>query len=812
MTNRNDPCSCGSGKKYKKCCGANNRHPIVNFEFSLQSAYQYFQRGELVDCARISREIISSHPSNFDAHHLLGLSELQMNRIQAALPYLEKAVRLAPNNALAKNNLAFTYLQCGRLVDAKKVVLLAIKLESNMADAHNNLGQILLEMLHVDEAIIAFKTAITLQPENEVFTYNLGVALHKHKNDSRAAEILYRRAIELNATFAPALVNLGGIMIKDKRWAHAKEYLERANVLERNNPQLLTNLGLAYQWLGDKNKALSLYQQAIDVSHYPAAYLNLGVLLETLDKKDEAIRNYQAAMSKHPGMMKICAYYLTALVNSKKTDEAYKYILNVTDTTSLRIFSGGIITGVLQDTCAHHKLSNELSEVKQFLHSINMGISDLFNLDSSIDILDNFLLRLNYTDLFSEYEIYQYHLAWGKLATQIKMNPNPPQKLIRKNTKIKIGYISPDFRHHPVGYFIRNIIPSHNKSKFEIYCYSLSKKQDALTNSIMETCDHFIPAADLDDAKLAQRIHADHLDILIHLAGHTLGGRIQILSSRPAPIQILYLGYPNSSGADFIDYWITDPYAHTDEDQLHSEELLRLPESFLCFGAFADCEAATQPPVVDAGVITFGSFNNLAKLSPTTVRIWSMLLNSVPNARLLLKSGDLKYDLVKENIKRIFGEHGVDEHRLQFSPMIDTREKHLEYYNNIDIALDPIPYNGTTTTCEALWMGVPVLTLVGQVHRQRVGYSILKNIGVEDTIAYSEQEFVGIAKHFASNLEALKTLRKRVAVGIRKSILCDPQRFTRQFEAALEGVYREHLKKEDRAFPRPDLLPQGEGG
>jgi predicted O-linked N-acetylglucosamine transferase (SPINDLY family) len=299
----------------------------------------------------------------------------------------------------------------------------------------------------------------------------------------------------------------------------------------------------------------------------------------------------------------------------------------------------------------------------------------------------------------------------------------------------------------------------------------------------------------MDDVDLANLVRNDEIDILIELSGHTGGNRLRALSGRPAPVQMTYLGYPITTGADYVDYWISDHYAHASDDHLHTEKLLRLPESFLCFGSFEDIPIKDAPPMATNGFVTFGSFNNLRKLSPATVYLWSRLLLAVPDSRLFLKDSLLQGRRACENLMEAFMACGIDRSRLQIETQTPTREEHFNLYGKMDIALDPIPYNGTTTTCDALWMGVPVLTLVGQSHRQRVSYSILKNIGVEDTIAWSEDEYVQIAVRLSKDLGGLSDLRRRVARNIRSSILCDPARFTRQFEAALTGVWEEYLAR-----------------
>jgi len=319
-----------------------------------------------------------------------------------------------------------------------------------------------------------------------------------------------------------------------------------------------------------------------------------------------------------------------------------------------------------------------------------------------------------------------------------------------------------------------------------------------MTDEFQRTADHFIDVSSLSDNELINRIQSDGIDILIELAAHTHGSRLLVFSRHPAPVQVAYLGYPNTTGAKYIDYWITDPYAHAVEDEWHTEKLLQLPESFLCFGALEDRPRTNRPPAVTNGYLTFGSFNNLRKLSADTIRLWSALMLAVPDSRLLLKDGLLQEKHARTNLLAAFRRQGIGSDRLRFEARVASHEAHLDLYNEMDLALDPVPYNGTTTTCEALWMGVPVLTLVGSAHRQRVSFSLLKNIGIEETIAFTEREYAAIAQRLAGDLQALQDLRERVATNVRASILCAPERFTRQFEAGLSRVWDEYCLSNGR--------------
>lgn len=679
-TNRNDPCPCGSGKKFKKCCGLTTT---------------------------------SSQLSASEIQNKLGSNAARQGNITQALHHFEMAISLAPS----------------------------------VASYYHNKGQALQELKNFTEAEFSFKKAIKF---NQNFIPSLlGLStLYLLKGESNAAIELLERVISIEPNQQTALQNLGLAYSNLGQYTLGLQYLEKANQQSSNNSDLLTNIGILLEKCKRFDEAVNYFTDAIKHSHSITAYINLGLLFAIQGKLDFAITTFAEGIEFFPNSIHLRVLYI----------------------------------GNLQRVCAHTELQQQWSTIGHYAESENFSQHmQTINIDE-VETLYSLLLPLNYGDTLQEDIIYKLHQRWAQLAkAQTTVEPYH----FKQHDKIRVGFLSPDFRNHPVCFFIRNIFSHYNKQQFEFYCYSLSDKRDNMTEEISRCCHKFIDVTFRSNHEISTIIRNDEIDILIDIAGHTDGARTQIMAYRPSPIQIWYLGYPNTSGAEFIDYWISDSFAHSKDDSLHAEKLLLLPESFLCCGKFEDINRNSDTPAYNNDFFTFGSFNNTSKLSPTTIRIWSKVLHAIPNSRLLLKSKDTKLILTQSNIKTAFRIHNIDEERIFFADTDISRSDHLSAYNNIDIALDPIPYNGTTTTCEALWMGVPVLTLVGKMHRQRVSYSILKNIGVEDTIAYSEDEFVEIARYLANNISQLTELRHKVSTGIRNSILCNPQKFTHQFETQL---------------------------
>ncbi|RMH51330.1 MAG: glycosyltransferase [Zetaproteobacteria bacterium] len=361
---------------------------------------------------------------------------------------------------------------------------------------------------------------------------------------------------------------------------------------------------------------------------------------------------------------------------------------------------------------------------------------------------------------------------------------------MRVRGRLKIGYLSADFRSHPVGYFMYSILSEHDRSRFEIYCYSCARQQDENTRQMRRVCDHFIDVVRLNSVEIAGRIRRDGIHLLVDLGGYTTNSQLSALLFRPAPVQVSYLGYPNTTGMDEVDFRISDPYVDTPEGTIYSEELLVMPKSFLCFGMRSRAERRGDAPAERNGYVTFGSFNAVRKYTPQVIAVWSRILRAVPGSRLLIKAFWMDA-MVRENIMREFARHGIGEERIENLPFAEDYDAHMACYNRVDIALDTFPYSGTTTTCEALWMGVPVVTLVGSAHQQRVSYSILKNVGFEETICHSEEEYVATAVRLAGNPAGLSALRPMLHTLFAYSPVAQPASMVPDLEELyLEGCRR----------------------
>ena len=395
---------------------------------------------------------------------------------------------------------------------------------------------------------------------------------------------------------------------------------------------------------------------------------------------------------------------------------------------------------------------------------------------------------LNYTDTLTPDSLFAEH---ARLGAQLEaMSPSGDMSIRHgdRGQRLRIGYVSPDFRKHSVAYFLEPLLRAHNKNSVEVFCYAEVLRPDVVTDRFKSLADGWLFTVGMSAENLTRRIREDGINILVDLAGHTAKNRLSVFTCKSAPVQVTWLGYPNTTGLRSIDYRlvdaVTDP--HGEADALAVETLVRLPDGFLCYDPPDEAPKPTPPPCANGAAITFGSFNNPAKLSAMTLDAWAAILGQLPNARLLLKGKPFADQVTRELFLDRFAQRGVATKRIELMAWVPNTTSHLAAYQEVDISLDPFPYNGTTTTCEALWMGVPVVALSGNRHASRVGASLLRRLNLDELIARDAGEYVQIAVNLADQRDRLADLRRRLRPRMTASPLCDAPAFARHMEA----VYR----------------------
>ena len=674
----------------------------------------------------------------------------------------------------------------------------AIEADPTSAAAHMNLGIALQTKGEFAAAIESCSRAVALEPGSAPAHYNLGLA-HLAGAKLSEAESAFRAALVLREAFPEAWVALAEALESAGRDAEALAALQRAIVLRENYEGALRNAGALLQKMGRLRDA-------------GQTYFELATFLQNLGRLAEAEVLYRRAIELKPDFAKASNSLATAIAlqdpaRIAEAEALYRQAIALDPEYALPHNNlGNILQGAgrLSESEASLRRALELKpDLRQAHVALGNALKDLGRLDEAESSFrraleldpddryarDSLLMALNYTARHSRAQVFAEHIEWARrhesphaAGRRAHLNVRDPHR------RLRIAYVSPDFRRHSVAYFIEPVLAQHDRRQFEVYCYSNVAVPDSVTVRLMKLADRTRSMVGVSEADAAELVRADGIDILVDLAGHTAGHALGVLARKPAPVQVTYLGYPNTTGLGAVDWRITDVHADPpgDGDGFHSERLARLAHSFLCFQPPQEAPEVRPSPFVANGYVTFGSFNVLPKVTPEVISTWARLLERVPRSRLLLKALGLRDGPVQAHILAQFAKHGIDAARIALLPMEHTLLAHLERYHDMDIALDPFPFNGTTTTLEALWMGVPVVAIAGDRHSARVGASILANAGLEKLLAGTVEQYVALAAGLACDPERLTSLRR----AMRGCVAASPLRDQAGMVTALEDAYR----------------------
>lgn len=702
------------------------------------------QQGKFDEAVVAYRRTIEAAPNNPEVHYNLGNLLFGLDQLDEAIACYRRAIQIKPQHADAHCNLGAALKRQGKLTEAIAAFrrTTAINVDHgaafcNLADTHASLGGF-------DDAIVAYRAALRIKPDSVSALCGLGAALTAQGQLDQAA-IAYRRATEIKPDNDEAHYNLANALKALGRLAEAAVSYRQAIAIKPNLVEALVNLGNTLNELGQPDAATAAYGRAIEIAPGSVeAHYNIGNVLKDQGRLEEAVAAYRQAIAIEPAYAEAHANLAIVLMSQGRLAEA-------------------------------------LDEYRQ---AIALKPDDA-------DIHSNYLLCLNYNDAETPESVLAAHRAWDRRFGQAAW----PQTYSNDRTparRLRIGYVSPDLRSHSVTFFFEPLLKAHDRQAVDVFCYSDVLRPDAVTNRLQGLADHWLSTVGLSDDEVAARIRSDGIDILVDLAGHTAWNRLRVFARRPAPVQVTWLGYANTTGVAAIDYRlvdaVTDPVGTA--EVASSETLLRLPGGFLCYGGLHGVAEPTQPPCLKTGMVTFGSFNNPVKLSEATFEAWAKLLVRLPHARLLLKGKSFADAATRALVLARFGERGVAADRIELLSWLSGSADHLALYDRVDIALDPFPYNGTTTTCEALWMGVPLVTLRGDRHCGRVGASLLTQVGLTDWIADSVDDYAEIAVALAENRSRLHELRRSLRARLLASPLCDAASFARKVENSYRTIWQ----------------------
>ena len=658
-------------------------------------------------------------------------------------------------------------------------------------------------------ALIAIAPALRKQPGNAALWCTRGIA-HRLASSFENALADYEHACQLDPKDVRTLGNLGEWHLARNAFAQALTWLDTALAIDPNYYEVRVNRVAALIELRQMEQAHTEADQLVqDYPTRPEPYGNLGNVLFSEGKLKEAIEQYKKALEIRPdyaeahfslivlqgfsGHQELVVDYLERCIQEKGATSQRLTLLAVAhkecgNLEKAMVLSRKVIATYPQELRAQVNLAGCLSDTGHPKQAMEIYASLSDPVTSHMGMASNVLFEMNYLPEFLRDEAFQRHLAWAKkyeapmvASAQFDRRNRDPQR------KLKIGYVSADFCAHPVGFLLRDVVRMHDKNNFEFHGFSVGIKKDEITADIAAAVNAWSDVVFETPQELANRVREAQVDVLVDLSGHTGNHRLLTFALRPAPVQATWIGYFNTTGMSSMDYFITDPHTSpSTSGQLFSEHVLHLPHTRFCFAAPLYAGEVAPPPMLKNGFVTFGSFNRLPKLSSQVLDAWAQILIGVPASRLILKAAALADDSVCHEVMERFAERGVDAARLELRGS-SVHIEMFEEYGHMDIALDPFPFNGGMTTLEALWMGVPVVTLEGDTVVSRQTYSALANLDLADELAFANVDaYVAGAIALAANPVRLAELRSQ----IRPRMEASPLRQSEQFTRDLEGLYR----------------------
>jgi protein O-GlcNAc transferase len=771
------------------------------------------QEGDLATAERLFREGIGLKPNHPAGYNNLGSVLQQQGRLSEAIAAHRHAIKLNSNYAEAFLALGNALRQQGKFEEAMAAYRSAIEARGDYPEAHNNVGVLLQMQGRLEEAVSAYREAAARSPAYAEAIFNLAAVLHE-THQLEAAEAAYRRVMALDPAIAVVHNNLGTVLKDRALLDQALSAFQKAIELRPDYAEAFYNRATVLQQQGRLEDALAGYGEAVRLRNdYADAINNAGIVLQELGRAGEAVELYRQLLARMPAHADACNNLGTALLVQGRAEEAGK---------------------AFEQALAHRP------DFPEALYNLGNARRELGDLTGAIPAYRNALQRRpDYADAFSQL-VHHRALAceWSDFETEqaglvamvrqgARVPPfylfstpasasdqltcaqrwiapiKPPPEAIFKHEvsvrrqRIRLGYLSGDFHQHATAQLMAELFELHDRDRFEVFAYSYGPDDESpMRARLLRAFDRFVDVHALAHREAAQRIHADEVDILIDLKGYTHHARPAISAHRPAPVQVSYLGYPATMGADFIDYVIVDPIVVPQAQQpFFSEKLVHLPASYQVNDRRREvAKAATsrQDWGLPEGRLVFCSFNNAYKITPAFFDIWMRLVRAVPGSVLWLLEAN---ELMKANLRLEAQKHGVDAERLIFAPRV-APPQHLARQRHADLFLDTLPCNAHTTASDALWAGLPVLTCCGDTFAGRVAASLLTAVGMGELIAPSLEEYERLALALVRDPHRLVALRQKLADSRDTSALFDPVKLTGNMEAAYARMWQTRLSGE----------------
>ena len=702
----------------------------------------HHQSGRLQQAEVIYNDILKDNPRNTDALNFLGVLFHQTGKNEIAISNFEKAIKINPGIADYYNNCG---IACRALKKNEKAIIhfeKAIALKPEYAEAHNNLGVVYKDLGRDEDAIACYQQALTIKPDYAEALKNLGIQFH-NSGQFEEAIVRFEAFLAISPDDVDVLFNLARVLHKQ---GNMEEAIVRYNQVLSIKPDYAVahnNLGAIFQAVGKIEKAVTSFEQALIVNpDYAEAYNNLGNVLHLMGRLQDAIASYEKAIALKPNYAGVYNNMGNVFKSMGRHNDAFSCYEKAT--------------------------------------SINPYYHKAYS---------NIFLALNYLPSTTNAALYKKSKAWAATLENKPFNnvfKNQPDD----NRPLNIAYVSGDFSNHPVGYFISRVLSSHDSFHFNVTCYSNSERLDETTVLIKNNVKQWRNIAGLSDDEVSKLIKNDSIDILVDLSGHTGNNRLTLFSERAAPVQVTWLGYFATTGLRTMDYILADSVVlPAEEEKFYTEKVRRLSDSYLCFDLPKFKIGIKNPPVMNTGIITFGCFNNYNKINRATIELWAEIMNSVPGSQIFLKQNQYGDSGLRQSVYDVFAANNIENSRVILEGR-SSRDVLLKKYQLIDLALDPFPFGGGTTTAECLWMGVPLITMKGDRWVGRVSESILRTIGMSEFVARNNDEYKQIAISLCNDIPQLKYLRSNLRKKLETSPICDGKKYTKNLESEYRSIWK----------------------
>jgi predicted O-linked N-acetylglucosamine transferase (SPINDLY family) len=675
--------------------------------------------------------------------------------------------------------LALQHHQAGRLAEAVEWYVRVTDVQPENALAWFNLGVAYRSLSQFGEAVSAYRKALELQPEWPEVHNNLANVLHEGGFPVEAATE-YQRALALRPDYAEAHNNLGIVLARQRRFTESEAAFRRALELKPHHPDFHHSRGAALAAQARFGEAVGAYERALSIQPDRAEiWVNLGVALATAGRRQEAIRVYRRALEFQPRSVEAHSYLGVVLKDIGQLDEA---VAEQHHALSLQPHHAP----------AYNNLGNALRELGRLDEALQAYSRAVALAPESAHARSNLICALHFHPAQDLARIAAAQTDWNRqIVTPLKPFLRPHDNDRDPDRRLRVGYVSPDFWSHAVSFFFVPLLEAHDRERYEIVCYSSGLQADAVTARLRQSADGWREVSALSDEELAETVRADGIDILVDLAMHTADNRLPAFARKPAPLQASWLAYPGSSGMEMIDFRLTDagidpehPDAAAKEEA--GGEAICLPDAWCVYEPIREFPPVGPLPAARSGVVTFGSLNQFGKINEAQMDCWARLMGAVPRSRLLLvcPAGQ-----TRQRVAGLFARQGISSERLELVAPRPWSE-YLRYLESIDLALDSFPCNGMTTTCHALWMGVPVITKAGASAASRAGVSLLTALGHREWIAASDEDYLHIAAGLAGDIPRLAELRAALRSEMQDSPLMDAPRFARHVEAVYRTMWQ----------------------